>query len=54
MLPTPLTAMKLGIPPGLRPWMLKSYYLVPISDDITDDMRSTMGYRWMHARLRWS
>jgi hypothetical protein len=30
----------------------KAYYPIPISNDIPDTMRPTMGYRWMFARLR--
>ncbi|XP_062195131.1 serine/threonine-protein phosphatase 7 long form homolog [Phragmites australis] len=40
--------------PFSRPWVLKCYYPVHISDGIADDIRPTMGYRWIHARLRWS
>jgi hypothetical protein len=31
----------------------KAYYPIPISSDIPDTMRPTMGYRWMFARLCW-
>jgi hypothetical protein len=34
-------------------WVKKTYYPIPISNDIPDTMRPTMGYRWMFARLRW-
>ncbi|XP_062186040.1 protein MAIN-LIKE 1-like [Phragmites australis] len=40
--------------PVCRPWVSKTYYTVPISDGVADGMRPTMGYRWLHARLRWS
>jgi hypothetical protein len=40
--------------PVCRPWVSKTYYPVSISDGVADDMRPTMGYRWLHARLRWS
>ena len=46
--------MELGYLPIYRRWVLKSYYSVSISDGIADDMRSTMGYQWIHARLRWT
>jgi len=40
--------------PVSRPWVLKRYYPVHIPEGIADDMRPTMGYRWIHARLRWN
>jgi hypothetical protein len=39
--------------PTSHPWVKKAYYLIPISNDIPDTMRPTMGYRWMFAWLRW-
>jgi hypothetical protein len=39
--------------PISRPWVKKSYYPIPISNDIPDTMRPTMGYRWMFTRLCW-
>jgi hypothetical protein len=39
--------------PTSRPWVKKAYYPIPISKDIPDTMRPTMGYRCMFARLCW-
>jgi hypothetical protein len=39
--------------PTSYPWAKKAYYPIPISNDIPDTMRPTMGYRWMFVRLRW-
>jgi hypothetical protein len=39
--------------PTSRPWVKKAYYPIPISNNIPDTIRPTMGYRWMFTRSRW-
>ena len=40
--------------PVCQPRIAIAYYPVDELEDMPADARSTMGYRWTHARLRWA